>query len=105
MSENVEVTKDNFDAEKFGNSVLSWGALAKFAHSKEEDHIVYFKLPGTIHQCNRDYDTMFLVKTPDGNIASGLIGIEANGKLSFSIPGDVMRLFVKQDEKADNTVR
>ena len=71
MSENVEVTKDNFDVEKFSNSVLSWGALAKFVQSKEEDHIVYFKLPGTIHQCNRDYDTMFLVKTPDGNIASG----------------------------------
>lgn len=105
MSENIEVTKDNFDAEKFGNSVLSWGALAKFAQSKEEDRIVYFKLPGTIRQCNRDYDTMFLVKTPDGDIASGLIGIEANGKPSFSIPGDVMRLFVKPDEKTDNTIR
>lgn len=105
MSENVEVTKENFDAEKFGNSVLSWGALAKFAQSKEEDHIVYFKLPGTIHQCNRDYDTMFLVKMPDGSIASGLIGIEENGKPSFSIPGDVMRQFVKQDENVDNIVR
>lgn len=105
MSENVEVTKENFDAEKFGNSVLSWGALAKFAQNKEEDRIVYFKLPGSIHQCGRDYDTMFLIKMPDGNLAAGLIKMEECGKPSFSISGDIIRQFVKQDENVDNIVR
>lgn len=102
MSENVEVTKENFDLEKFGNNVLTWGEFAKFAQSRDKDQIVYLRLPGSIHQCDRDYDTMFLIKMPDGNLAAGLIKMEENGKPSFSISGDIIRQFVKPDEKTDN---
>lgn len=102
MSENVEVTKENFDLEKFGKNVLTWGEFAKFAQSRDKDQIVYLRLPGPIHQCDRNYDTMFLIKMPDGNLAAGLIKMEENGKPSFSISGDIIRHFVKPDEKTDN---
>lgn len=95
MEEKI-VTKENFDAEKFGNSIITWGALAEFAQSQEQGHIVYFKLPGPITQCNREFNTMFLVKLPDGTITSALIKMEDCGQPSFSIPGDVMREFVKE---------
>lgn len=95
MDEKI-VTKENFDAEKFGNSIITWGALTEFAQSQEKNHIVYFRLPGPITQCDREFNTMFLVKLPNGNIASALIKMEDCGQPSFSIPGDVMREFVKE---------
>lgn len=104
MSDNMDekiVTKENFDAEKFGNSIITWGALAELAQGNDKEKIVYFKLPGTITQCGREFDTMFLVKMPNGKIVSALIKIEDDGKPSFSIPGDVMREFVKAEEKSD----
>ena len=79
MDEKI-VTKENFDAEKFGNSIITWGALAEFAQGKDKEKIVYFRLPGPIRQCDREFDTMFLVKMPDGNIASGLIRMEDCGQ-------------------------
>lgn len=104
MSNNMDekiVTKENFDAKKFGNSIITWGALAELAQGKDKEKIVYFRLPSPIRQCDREFDTMFLVKMPDGNIASGLIRMEDCGQPSFSIPGDVMREFVKTEEKSD----
>lgn len=98
MDEKI-VTKENFDAEKFGNSIITWGALAEFAQGKDKEKIVYFRLPGPIRQCDREFDTMFLVKMPDGNIASALIKMEDCGKPSFSVSEDIMKEFVKPIKK------
>ena len=42
MDEKI-VTKENFDAEKFGNSVLTWGALAELAQGKDKERIHFLK--------------------------------------------------------------
>lgn len=48
MDEKI-VTKENFDAEKFGNSIITWGALAEFAQSQEKKSHRIFQASGSYY--------------------------------------------------------
>ena len=94
----IDLGEVDFDAKNFADHIVTWDGLIDIA-KEHLGNIAYFKLPGVIHQCGRDYDTMFLVRMDDGRLDSGLIKMEDCGKPSFSVSEDIMKEFVKPIKK------
>lgn len=94
----IDLGEVDFDIKNFADHIVTWDGLIDIA-KEHLGNIAYFKLPGVIHQCDRDYDTMFLVRMDDGRLDAGLIKMEDCGKPSFSLSEDVMKEFVKPIKK------
>lgn len=96
--------------KRFNKNIVTWDRLINHAKGHEKD-VVVIKLPepikreyvkpGTDEVVNVEFPAMSLVKLPNGQILSVLVRFNENNHPVFSIPEEIMKMFVEEQEEKE----
>lgn len=96
--------------KRFNKSIVTWDRFAEEAKGHEKDMVVIklpepikreYAKPGTDEVVNVEFPCISFVKLPNGKEASVLVRFNENNHPVFSIPEEIMKMFVEEQEEKE----
>ena len=96
--------------KRFNESIVTWDRFVEEAQGHEKDVVVIklpepikreYAKPGTDEVVNVEFPAMSLVKLPNDQILSVLVRFNENNHPVFSIPEEIMKMFVEEQEEKE----
>lgn len=100
----------NLAMKRINKSIVTWDIFAEEAKGHEKDMVVIklpepikreYAKPGTDEVINVEFPCISFVKLPNGKEASILVRFNENNQPVFSIPEEIMKMFVEEQEEKE----
>lgn len=100
----------NLAIKRLNESVLTWDRFAEESKGHEKEMIVIklpepikreYTKPGTDEIVNIEFPCISFVKLPNGKEVSILVRFNENNHPVFSIPEEIMKMFVEEQEEKE----